>query len=195
MGFAISWIAIKDKSPQQILEYFDFSETSEREDIPESDISSAMLPSGWFMIWFNECESPFVQSEIISKLSEECTVVSCVVEEHVMYSHSEYWENGTQVWQIIHDAQRGMYDLQTSGNLPDNYETLKSEIFSKQAAEGGEEADVDLIFDLPLQILKQLTFFKHDEDTPELQGQEYTVLINNKVITQPEKSKPWWKFW
>lgn len=31
MGFAISWIAIKDKTPQQVLEYFGFSETSEKQ--------------------------------------------------------------------------------------------------------------------------------------------------------------------
>ncbi len=195
MGFAISWIAIKDKSPQQVLEYFGFSETSEKEDIPESAISSALLANGWYLIWFNQCESPFVQREIVAELSSDCTVVLCVVEEHVMYSRAEYWESGDQVWRIIHDAQKGMYDLQASGRLPNNYESLKSEIFDKQASEGGEKADVDLIFDLPLEFLKQLTFFKHDEETPEIQGQEYTVLISNRAGDAATKSKAWWKIW
>lgn len=194
MGFAISWIAIKGKSPQQVLEYFDFSETEDSEEFPDSDINSALLPGGWYMIWFNQCESPFVQPEIIATLSNDCSLVSCVVEEHVMYSRAEYWESGNRVWQIIHDAQQDIYDLQTSGKLPDNFESVKSAIFKKQTDEGGKDAGVDYIFDIPLKFLKQMTHFKHDEETPELQGLEYRILMSNRS-SRSSTSKPWWKIW
>ena len=195
MGFAISWTAVKGRSKEDILSFFDFSETQEKGDFPESDISSAELPSGWYFLWFNKCESPFVQSEVLSVLSQDCSVISCVVEEHVMYSRSEYWEGGTLKWKIIHNSQNGMYDLEVSGVVPDYFEDLKSEIFAKQDAEGGVKADVDLIFDLPLEPIKRITFFKHDEFTPELEGQEYTVLASNKQAVSAPKSKPWWKVW
>nr|WP_319392555.1 hypothetical protein [uncultured Desulfobacter sp.] len=195
MGFAISWMAVKGRSKEYILSFFDFSETQEKGDFPESDISSSELPSGWYFLWFNKCESPFVQSEVLSDLSQDCSVISCVVEEHVMYSRSEYWEGGALKWKIIHNSQNGMYDLELSGAMPDYFEELKSEIFAKQDAEGGVKADVDLIFDLPLEPIKRITFFKHDEFTPELEGQEYTVLASNKEAVFAPKSKPWWKVW
>jgi len=195
MGYAISWIAVKNRSPEEILEYFNFSETQESEEIPESDISASMLPSDWYLIWFNQCESPYVQNDAVTNLSKDCSVIACVVEEHVMYSRSEYWENGVLIWKIIHDAQNGMYDLQTYGSLPDNFDQLKAKIFSQQDSEGGDKADVDYVFDLPLEPLKSLTYFKHDEETPELQGIEYRVLTCHKTESEKTVSKPWWKIW
>lgn len=112
-----------------------------------------------------------------------------------MYSRAEYWEHGSQTWKIIHDSQTGIYDLQVSGIAPDFFEPLKSEIYARQQAEGGEDADVDLIFDIPLEVVKRITYFKHDELTPELEDQEYTVLMCHLPTPQPSESRPWWKFW
>lgn len=195
MGYAISWIAVKNKSEKDVHEYFGFSETSETEEIPESNISASMLPGGWYLIWFNRCESPYVQHEVMATLSRNCSVVACVVEEHVMYSRSEYWENGELIWKIIHDSQIGIYDLQASGDLPDDFERMKSDIFAQQDSAGGDKADVDYIFDLPLEPLKKMTFFKHDEESPELRGVEYKVLASNRKRFPMNKPKAWWKIW
>lgn len=195
MGFAISWLAVKDKSREEILELLDFSETETKEKIPESDICSVLLQNGWYIIWFNRCESPYVRHDVISDLSKGCSLVTCVVEEHVMYSRSEYWQDGGRVWAISHDAQQGMYDLQTSGIPPEGFEVLKSKVFAEQDEKGGDQAGVDHIFDLPLIPAKNITFFKHDEETPELQGLEFTVLASNKRDSIYSKSKPWWKLW
>lgn len=195
MGYSISWMAIKGKPKEEVLTFYEFSETLVREEIPESEISSAMLPSGWYFLWFNKCESPFVQPEMVSELSMECSVIVCVIEEHVMYCRSEYWENGSQKWKVVHDSENGMYDLEVSGAAPEYFESLKCEVFRKQEAEGGKNAEVDLVFDLPLEPIKRLTFFKHDEFTLELEGQEYIVLESNNKNSLLAKSKPWWKVW
>nr|WP_320012440.1 hypothetical protein [uncultured Desulfobulbus sp.] len=195
MGFAISWMAVKGRKKEDVLSFYGFSETTEVEEIPESQISSAELPSGWYFLWFNECESPFVQAAVVSELSQDCSVIVCVIEEHVMYSRSEFWVSGAQKWKIVHNSQNGIYDLETSGVLPDYFAPLKCEIFEKQEEEGGVKADVDLIFDLPLEPIKRLTLFKHDEFTPELEGQEYTVLVAKNQISSTPISKPWWKLW
>lgn len=195
MGYAISWIAIKGKSKENILKFFSFSETADTEEVPESEISAAELPSGWYLIWFNQFESPFTHAAVVSKLSQDCAVITCAVEEHVMYSRTEYWEHGSQTWKITHDSQNGIYDIQTTGTAPDFFESLKSEVCARQQAEGGEDADIDLIFDIPLEVVKHLTFFKHDELTPELEDQEYRVLASSLPTLQSPASKPWWKFW
>ena len=192
MGYAISWLAVRDMAPQQILDELDLVETAETEEIPESDISAAQLPDAWYLLWFNQCESPYVQPEVMGDLPRQCSVVVCVIEEHVMYSCAELWHNGERIWQVSHDAQQGMYDLQTAGVLPDTFESTRADLFAQQEAEGGDKADVDFIFDLPLALAKQVTGFKHDELTPADEELEYTVLADNRSETG---DTPWWKLW
>lgn len=197
MGYAISWMAVKGKNSKDILDLLELSETSESYELPESDFNSAELPSGWYFLWFNECESPYVQREVVLPLSDECSVITCVIEEHVMYVRTEYWENGAQSWVIVHDSQKGIFNLEASGCLPDSFEPIKTEMFAEQTAAGGKKADVDYIFDVPLEVVRQITFFKHDEETPELEGIEFKVLKSNKIQfpPMPEIKKPWWKVW
>ena len=187
MGFAISWIALKGKEPNETRKELGLSETGEHEEIPESEFSACKLPDEWYLIYINECESPIVSSEIIESLSKDCEVVACVIEEHVMYSRAQYWRNGNKIWQSVHDAQQGMFNLESEGQLPDDFENIKASSFSEQESEGGEEADVDFIFEIPLLLANNITGFKHDEYITDL---EYTVLTPNK-----QSSSPWWKFW
>ncbi len=195
MGYAISWIAVKNASPERILDFYGFSPTAETEEFPESELSAAGLPNGWYLLWFNRCESPYVQADVIAALSADCTVVTCVLEEHVMYSRSEYWENGARLWRIVHDAQQGIYDLQTEGALPEGFDRMQAKIFSEQDAAGGDRAEVDYVFDLPLAPLQRLTGFKHDEVSPELEGLEFSVLAGGGQKAAATESRPWWKLW
>ena len=45
-----------------------------------------------------------------------------------------------------------------------------------QLAEGGEKADVDYIFEIPLKVAQSLVGFKHDEDSPHMLENQFTVL-------------------
>ncbi len=187
MGFAISWLAIKGKEPGKIRDELGVSETEEHEEFPESKINACKLSSQWYLIYINKCESPFVSKNVLESLSNDCEIIACVIEEHVMYSRSQYWRNGTKIWQVTHDAQQGMLNLEHEGQLPDKFESIHTSSFAEQESEGGEEAEVDYIFEIPLILANNLTGFKHDEDIP---GLEYTVLTINK-----HNSGPWWKFW
>ena len=187
MGFAISWLALKGKAPGNVREELGFSETDNHEEFPESKINACNLSNEWYLIYINKCESSFVSDKVLGPLSNGCEVIACVIEEHVMYSRAQYWRSGNKVWQVVHDAQQGMLDLEYEGQLPENFDSIRASSFSEQELEGGEEAEVDYIFDVPLLLAETITGFKHDEDIPDL---EYTVLTINK-----HKTGPWWKFW
>jgi hypothetical protein len=45
-----------------------------------------------------------------------------------------------------------------------------------QLAEGGDEAGVDYLFEIPLEITKSLVGFKHDEICPHLIGGRLEVM-------------------
>jgi hypothetical protein len=45
-----------------------------------------------------------------------------------------------------------------------------------QGAAGGDEADVDHIFDIPLKVAQSIVGFKHDEDCPHMSEERFVVL-------------------
>lgn len=194
MGYSASWLAIKPKSPAAIRLELQVSETEQKQAFPEAMLTGAPLPNGWYLIFVNHCDSKYISDPIQTDLSKECEIVSCSIEEHVMYSMSQYWINGHKVWQVSHDAQQGMFNLESQGKLPENYQSIKSTNYSEQLSAGGENADVDFMFDIPLLLAKSITGFKHDEENTADIALEFTTLLpKNSHQNQPTKS--WWKFW
>jgi hypothetical protein len=45
-----------------------------------------------------------------------------------------------------------------------------------QRAAGGEDADVDYLFEVPLRVAQTLVGFKHDEDCPHMPAERFVVL-------------------
>jgi len=186
MGFSISWIAVKDRKLNQVIEYLGIDSTNEVEEFPESDISGADLPNGWCHIQFSDFDSPFIQEAALQKISDSTQVIFCQIEEHVMYSKSCCWENGRFSWSSEHDAQQDLRHIISNGEIPDDFEKIKKDHLDMQDQ---EDSDVDCIFEVPLALASLITSIKHDE-LPE-EEIEYQVL---KTSTDCEfKSKPWWK--
>lgn len=187
MGFSLSWIAVKNRSLDQLIDILDLSKTGEVEDFPESKISGADLPNNWSHIQFDYVANPLLISEFLEKLSQNTTMLFCQVEEHVMYSKACCWENGSFRWAIEHDSEQGLRHLSEHGDVPSDFEAIKKEYFKEQ-----DQCDegVDYIFDAPLALTELVSSIRHDIDPED--GTEYQVLKTNKI--KPLK-KPWWKIW
>ncbi|TIL82515.1 MAG: hypothetical protein E5Y89_04795 [Mesorhizobium sp.] len=80
-----------------------------------------------------------------------------------MFSRAELWSAGKNVWRVWHSGDKEVSDLQTTGDLPASFETLRQRAFSQQDKEG----DVDYVFDIPLDLAAELTGFRHDEGAPD----------------------------
>jgi hypothetical protein len=50
--------------------------------------------------------------------------------------------------------------------LPDAFEIVRRQSLDEQTAAGGNEADVDHVFDIPLDTTKLVTGFSYDEAEP-----------------------------
>jgi len=140
------------------------------------------------------CDHPIISGSSLSKISALGETIACSIEEHVMVSVAEGWISGTRSWSIGHDAQNGMFDLSSSGNLPAHYEGIKTELISQQNAEGGDDADVDYIFDIPLQVAEQICGYKHDEDSSPWVPPGPVAFTKSGTSRAPG-GKPWWKVW
>ena len=57
--------------------------------------------------------------------------------------------------------------------------TVRRELEEAQRAAGGDDADVDYLFDIPLRVAQSIVGFKHDEDCSHMNGAPFVVLSLN----------------
>ena len=198
MGFAISWLAVKGKSPEAITQELELTPTGEMTDYGESLFTGRALSSGWFLLVINQCEHDFVKQKSLSSLSGKCEVIACSIEEHVMFCSSELWRNGVQIWRIEHDAQKSIEHISHSGSMPDGYSAIEKAFSEEQKKAGGKKANTDYFFEIPLQAAKSVVGFKHDESNPDDDG--FKVFsgpshLSHESLGSAQGMKPWWMLW
>jgi hypothetical protein len=89
------------------------------------------------------CDHRIIDDQELAALSQDCDVIACSVEEHVMYSRAERWARGSRVWRVAHDAQASFDHLTSEGELPTEFDSTRRRIAEQQQAEGGFQAILD----------------------------------------------------
>ena len=80
-----------------------------------------------------------------------------VYEEHVMFSEGSFWRNGTEIWKVTHDSDKGVFHLKAQGDIPEGFIEIKNSLIQKQNESGGEDADVDHIIGIPTALMAKFT--------------------------------------
>jgi len=189
MGFSNAWIAVKTSESERLFEAVRASPTDEPDDDYATGLCGAPLEGGWFLFIGRGCDHRLIDPDFLASVSSLGRTVACSVEEHVMFSSAALWEAGAESWSIVHDAQQGMFDLTESGDVPPSFEPIRASALEEQEREGGEDSEVDFIFDVPLLVAKELTGFKLDE-TPDCLAAPHIL-----AFTDEAPRRPWWKFW
>ena len=180
MGYSLSWLAVRGKTPEAVREALGFFPTGEREDIPEADLSAVEMPNGWYVIVANHVSQVAPDEALAQLATEGAELVTCFVEEHVMESRATGWAEGERKWSASHDAQRARDHLEAEGHVPDAYGTIMAGAKMKQALADEKKQRVDHLFDVPVELAWSVTEFCHDEEVPGLEGLVYEVLSTGK---------------
>jgi hypothetical protein len=175
MGYSITWCAMREEAAEQFLSHVGLSSTGESETDPASGFSTAKLSTGWRLVWSNKYDCPLLTKGVASFPGEQRFLL-CRVEEHVMASSAELWLGGSRKWQISHEGEDGPKGLDLAGEAPECFASIREEMEAKQHAEGGEQADVDYIFEIPLKVAQALVGFKHDENYESVIEGHFVVL-------------------
>lgn len=178
-------MAVRGGTPDSVLATLGLRGTNVFEEIPESDITGAVLPSGWYLITANRGHPPFMEDSTLKRLSQTAEVVTSFVEEHVMYSAASLWAGGREVWSVMHAAEDGIEHLEAKGSLPSIFGPMSERLHAKQAA-GGREARVDHIFDIPVEMVVQIIGYRYDRVMPELGDRAFEVL--DTIAPTPKRS-------
>jgi len=187
----MSWLAVEAPTSEYLLQNLRLTSTTETAMFGESLFTGSNLPSGWFILVINQCEHEFIKPKVLESLSSNVDVVACSIEEHVMWSTAEMWRNGSRVWRIEHDGQKGISHISASGLLPDGYQAIERRFAEQQRNSSGVGSDTDYFFEVPLQTARSIVGFKHDESGVE--GGSF--LVFNGGASSQMATKPWWKFW
>lgn len=184
MGFSGSWFAVQCDRERALLE-LDLAPAREiGEQLPKG-LAVADLPDGWLLFFSFDFDQAF-RPQMVG-LSRHGPAVGCAIEEHVMIQEARGFTDGAEVWRVTHDPNRGesLYHLEVAGAPPAQLASIHAELKAEQDAEGGEDADVDLICDVPLNLARSICGFKHDEAWPE--GFSFTELRKAGAAAAPER--------
>lgn len=166
MSFSHSWIAVRDLTPEQAMEALGMEVSpSPRAGLFFQGVALVYLPD-WLLVISDKDDDAFKGP--LSKLVAFGPAVACSVNEHVMYSEARGYEGGEQRWGVIHDPDRdeSLYSLQTTGSPPDQLEGIVREARAEQDSEGGEDAEVDFMFEIPPKLAKSICGFLLGEGDP-----------------------------
>jgi hypothetical protein len=158
MGFSLSWVAVRGKPAEEVHAILDLAPTGQTTDVPEGPACSAAL-GGWVLVVSDHCDL-LVQEGLLATLSAGGEAVACSVEEHVMASIATAWRDGVEVWRAAHLGEDGdLRHLEVRGAPPPELARLRAAALAELE---GEEDPADLLFDVPLDLARSLTGFKHD---------------------------------
>jgi hypothetical protein len=181
MGYSLSWVAVK-AVPQAVYAVLDVQPTGERRaDAFRRGTVSSLLLGGRTVVVFGNKELKDNRLAAVSRVGE---TIHCFVEEHLMVSVASLWRDGKRVWRVTHDGQESARHLSTDGDVPPEFASIRDKYLAKQAAE--PEEDVDHIFDIPVELARELTGYRHDQEFPDTDGREPFETLESS------KKKKWW---
>jgi hypothetical protein len=163
MGSSISWLAVKGKTREFVLQELGLIPSGRMHDFGTTPFTSRALPSGWFLLVLKGCEHKFIKPNSLASLSKNCQVIACSIEEHVMVSSAEQWADGARIWRAEHIGENGPIHLTAEGALPADFQSMADAQKKLQSDDGGEKSEVDHYFDIPLRAAQNIVGFKHDE--------------------------------
>lgn len=161
MGIAASWIAIRGLDRGEVAARLDCVETEVAAD-HRTELALGRTASGWLVVRCRRFDYPTPSR--LSALSRQAELVACQAEEHVMASAAFAFRDGAQVWSIAHDPEKGLHNLSVEGAPPPDLDAIRTRLATEQDADGGEDAEVDFLFDAPAELVAVLTGFRQDED-------------------------------
>ena len=165
MGLSISWIGVWGRNKEDVLADLNLADTGRPDLENRAWFSCAELPNGWLIV--SSTKFDFASPKTIASVSSGGLAIGCAVEEHVMFSGVRTYEDGRLKWSVIHDSENGIYDLSIGGEPPAELADIRYRLTRQQDDSGGSHADVDFVFDIPIELAHAVCGFRHNGELPD----------------------------
>ncbi|MES2341531.1 MAG: hypothetical protein V4597_07625 [Pseudomonadota bacterium] len=175
MGLTLSWVAVEGIGKDEALGRLGLEDSGDPAEFWQRRVQTcAELPNGQVLLARGEVDA-FTAAELAA-LSRDSRLLSAYCSETVMFSGAAGWAEGVRRWAIDHDPERGLSDLNVEGDAPPELTAILAAARAAQAEEGGDEADVDVVFDVPKDLVGALCGWCPDEDNAAWGEIEFTRL-------------------
>lgn len=170
MIYSLCWLAVHGKVTDMILDELQLRRTGEREKIP-SKLAGADLPTGWYVI-VKDQDVELMRDTLLKEVSLQCECVACFIEDASRTTSAVGWKNGRKVWSALHDGQQGKEHLLLRGEFPSLFGPILEGFRAKQKANPG----ADFIFEIPLELARELSGYRHDRPVVSKEAQPFEIL-------------------
>ena len=153
MGLSNSWIAVRGLSQAEAIAELGLETGDEIRHDVLPDFGIGQTSDGWTILVFRR-ERAF--EDRFTALSKGRSAVACFEEEHVMYSEARGYADGAETWRAVHDCEKGLRHIQTSGAVPGAF----AEIEARLAKQQDEDDGADFFFDIPPELAKSVCGFR-----------------------------------
>lgn len=176
MGQAVGWVGIKGMGHWDILNVLNLVESPGD---PKAHASICAMPNGWTIVLTSDFGYP--TPERMAAVSANGRAIALSAEEHVMFSVVRGYEDGKAIFAIEHDGgQFGNRHISAAGTLPPEWPAILKRLSAEQDEEDSGAAEVDCLFDAPLDLAQALCGYRHDEVWPDGQEPIETFLADRK---------------
>ena len=169
MSHSISWIGVHGRHKDEVLSALGLVDTGAPVGDRIRPFAMTTLPGDWLIVMSNNME--YASPARLAALSAGAEVLGVQIEEHVMFSGLRAFRDGAEVWSVTHDCNHGLDHAAVTGTPPALLQPIIDNLRAQQAAEGGDDAEVDMVFDAPIEAAAAICGFRHDggedEDVPE----------------------------
>lgn len=183
MGFRICYLA-SESPPEELIEKLGLNQGDQVDEMPDGDWWAAKLKSsGWTILWSED--EGFGQSakEQVVELSQKHRTYICEVNETCMWSSSELWQDGRQLWKVTHAGDgEDRFDLTEVGELPEAFAELKQSHFQTQK---NTDENVDYIFEIPLDLPALEIGFRHEDHLEAEDVEVFNIIFPNEPEKKP----------
>jgi len=182
MGFSVSLYAIFDRDPADVQRDLGLAPNGETAHFPDAPASGAITTPGVYLLYFND--RVMLGEDAIRPVNANSRLLACNVNETCMYSAVTAINCGREEWSVIHDANVSILNLETHGDVPALYASIRDDKLSRQEQDGD---GVDHLFDVPVELFVRLGGIRYNEDLKSYDPEPWHTLVSTRG-----SSKWWW---
>jgi hypothetical protein len=198
MGSSLTWVAVCGLTQPECLARLRLVATDEVDDFTGTELAGT--PFGdWYLMVAKGCEHPIADAALLARLSQQCELLACVLEEHVMYSAVQSWRDGERLWQVEYEAGRHVGRLKTEGRLPAEFASIAARHVTGPVPLDDKNADTG--FEIPLELARHVVGFRHDRGEGRrlrlrrLLTRRRSEAVQGPPIVPTARRPAWWQFW
>lgn len=173
MGLDLTWMAVKGRGREALLDRLDFEDAGEASDELSADCTCATLPGGWVVLVATCPRLPL--DEALITASAGGFAIGCQVMDTVSFNQARGYRDGRLAWSVTRDPDVHPDELQIEGEPPPEFAEIKRRLQAGQAAS-----------DLPLELAASICGYRVGES----RGLEWTVLRKKRPAARHSARRP-----